>query len=161
MSLSIITPSFNQGEYIEQTIDSVLSQKYPNLEYIIIDGGSTDQSVEIIKKYKKHLAYWVSEPDQGQSDAINKGLRMATGEIINWINSDDYYEKDALQTVADAFQDDRVNVVCGTGKIVSADGKLVRDSGVQMYMSKIWKKPLVGQDLISPKPFSEDQSYKK
>jgi len=127
-NISIITPSFNQGEYIEQTIDSVLSQNISNLEYIIIDGGSTDQSIEIIKKYEKHLAYWISENDNGQSDAINKGLTKATGEIVNWINSDDYYEKDALWAVAAAFQDERVNVVCGRGKIVSSDGELIRYS---------------------------------
>lgn len=89
--LSIITPSYNQGEFLEATIKSVLAQGYPNLEYIIIDGGSTDKSVEIIKKYEKYLTYWVSEKDKGQTDAINKGLEKSTGEILGWINSDDVY----------------------------------------------------------------------
>ncbi|MFW5700742.1 MAG: glycosyltransferase family 2 protein [Cyclobacteriaceae bacterium] len=139
-TITIITPSFNQGHYLEQTIDSVLSQNYPNLEYIIIDGGSTDQSVEIIKKYEKHLAYWVSEPDKGQSEAINKGLRRASGEIVNWINSDDYYEPDALRTVAAAFEDEQVNVVCGRGKIITEDGIFIRHSrGTDVYEGNLAK----------------------
>ena len=103
--ISIITPSFNQGRYLEETIQSILNQQYPNLEYIIIDGGSTDNSVEIIKKYEKHLSYWVSEPDKGQSDAINKGFKRATGEIICWLNSDDILMEDALNKVVTCFRD--------------------------------------------------------
>ena len=115
--ISIITPSYNQGNYLEQTIDSVLSQNYQNLEYIIIDGGSTDNSVEIIKKHQKHLHYWVSEKDSGQSEAINKGLKIAGGEIINWLNSDDYYTANALKTVAEHFEDESVLVVSGRSDI--------------------------------------------
>src|SRR4051812_48252088 len=89
--ISIVTPTLNQGNFIEETILSVIGQNYPNLEYIILDGGSTDNTIEIIKKYEKHLAYWSSEPDKGQSDAINKGFKIATGDILGWINSDDYY----------------------------------------------------------------------
>jgi len=89
--ISIVTPSFNQGQFLEETIRSVLLQGYPNLEYIIIDGGSTDSSVEIIKKYESWLVYWVSEKDGGQSEAINKGFERTTGDILAWINSDDIY----------------------------------------------------------------------
>jgi len=97
--ISVITPSYNQAGFIEQTIRSVLLQGYPNLEYIIIDGGSSDGSREIIRKYGPWLAYWVSEPDKGQSHAINKGFERATGEVLCWLNSDDYYLPDALLTV--------------------------------------------------------------
>ena len=98
--ITIITPSFNQSNYIEETIRSILLQNYPNLEYIIIDGGSTDGTIDIIKKYEKWITYWVSEPDEGQSDAINKGLKQATGDIFNWINSDDLLLPNALNSIA-------------------------------------------------------------
>src|SRR5438552_11628422 len=87
--VSIITPSFNQGRFIEETIRSILLQGYPNLEYFVFDGGSTDNSVEIIKKYSPWIDFWVSEPDRGQSAAINRGLRMGSGSHATWINSDD------------------------------------------------------------------------
>ena len=101
--LTIVTPSFNQGEFLEETIKSVLDQEYENLEYIVIDGGSTDKSVSIIKKYSHRLAHWVSEPDEGQYHAINKGFARATGEIMAWLNSDDKYLPWTLSVVADIF----------------------------------------------------------
>ena len=112
--ITLITPSYNQGQYIEQTITSVLDQNYPNLEYIIIDGGSSDGTVDIIKKYEKHLAYWISEPDRGQAHAIKKGLAKATGEVFNWLNSDDYLEPGSLQAIGEYFtQYPQTEVFCG------------------------------------------------
>jgi glycosyltransferase involved in cell wall biosynthesis len=98
--VSIVTPSWNQGPFLEETIRSVLLQGHPNLEYIVIDGGSTDESLTIIRKYEHWLAYWVSERDNGQSHAINKGFARVSGEILGWVNSDDLYERDALLRVA-------------------------------------------------------------
>jgi len=122
--ISIVTPSYNQGKYLEKTILSVLEQGYPNLEYIIIDGGSSDESVEIIKKYADRLAWWVSEPDRGQSHAINKGFARATGEIFGWLNSDDWYQPGALQAVAEAFAaHPEAGAVVGAGEMVDEKGQ--------------------------------------
>lgn len=101
--ISIVTPSFNQSEYIEETIKSVIDQNYPNLEYIIIDGGSNDGSVNVIRNYEDKLAYWISEPDKGQYDAINKGFLRSTGDIMAWINSDDKYAPNSFSIVAEIF----------------------------------------------------------
>ncbi len=103
--ISIVTPSYNQEQYLEQTIVSVLEQDYPNIEYIVIDGSSTDNSVEIIKSYADQLTYWVSEPDSGQAEAINKGFKRATGDILAWINSDDFFEPGVFYRVAKHYQD--------------------------------------------------------
>lgn len=124
--ISVVTPSFNQGKYLEATILSVLDQNYPNLEYIVIDGGSNDNSVEIIQKYEKRLAYWVSETDSGQSNAINKGFSKASGEIYGWLNSDDRLELGALDTVAESFlQHPEIDVFVGHGQKVDVSGKTV------------------------------------
>ena len=101
--ISIVTPNYNYGHLLEETILSVLNQNYPNLEYIIIDGGSTDNSLEIIKKYESRLAYWTSEKDEGIYDALNKGFKLCTGEIMAYLNSDDIYLPWALETVASVF----------------------------------------------------------
>lgn len=122
--ISIITPSYNQGQFIEETILSIINQGYPNLEYIIIDGGSTDNTVDIIKKYEKHIAYWVSEPDKGQSDAINKGIAVATGDVFNWINSDDYLEKGTLLKIGNLFKDSNVRIVCTATTLIYSNGQL-------------------------------------
>lgn len=111
--ISIVTPSYNQGKYIEDTILSILDQNYPNLEYFIIDGGSNDETINIIKKYEDKINYWISEPDQGQSDAINKGLELCTGEIFNWINSDDKLAPGALFEIARTFKETNCDFIAG------------------------------------------------
>lgn len=112
--VSIVTPSYNQGQFIEETIRSVLLQGYPNLEYIVIDGGSSDGTVEIIRKYEPWLAYWISEPDRGQSHAINKGLRRATGEILSWLNSDDVLLPGTVRRAVERLRgDEQIDVVYG------------------------------------------------
>ncbi|MEQ9299458.1 MAG: glycosyltransferase family 2 protein [Cyclobacteriaceae bacterium] len=114
VAFSIVTPSYNQGNFLEETICSVLDQGYPNLEYVIIDGGSNDNSVQIIKKYERHLKHWVSEPDNGQSHAINKGIAHATGNIVNWINSDDVMFPGSLKLIAKRFEENPdVDIVTG------------------------------------------------
>lgn len=123
--ISVITPSLNQASFLEDCILSVLEQKYLNLNYIIIDGGSSDGSLAIIEKYAKYLSYWVSEPDRGQSDAINKGLKKATGELVAWLNADDYYLPNALQTVAEAYQENPgASFYFGDGCRVNINGEI-------------------------------------
>lgn len=120
--ISIITPSYNQGAFIEETILSVLNQNYPNLEYLVIDGGSTDETVDVLKKYASRLNYWVSERDRGQSHALNKGLQIATGDIVGYLNSDDCLLKEALYVVARTFNDLREK--SGRPAILSGDALL-------------------------------------
>jgi glycosyltransferase involved in cell wall biosynthesis len=131
--ISIITPSFNQAKFLEETIESVISQKYPALEYIIIDGGSTDGSIDIIKKYEQHLHFWISEKDYGQTDAINKGLAKSSGQIVNWLNSDDYYEKNALLTVAEAFADAKITCVTGRSRKFDSEDTLLYSKGTTIF----------------------------
>jgi len=153
IKISIVTASYNQGQFIEETIQSVLSQSYPNLEYIIVDGCSNDNSVEIIKKYANHLSYWVSENDSGQANAINKGLKLCTGEIFNWLNSDDYLEPGALQKIATAFDDEQVNIVAGKvrnfsstdeeiipNQKLSAQGLMCWEPGVKFVQPGVWMR---------------------
>ncbi|CAN5194542.1 N/A [soil metagenome] len=127
--ISIITPSYNQGKYLEETILSILNQNYPNLEYIIIDGGSTDESVEIIKKYEERIHYWVSEPDEGQTHAINKGFKKATGDLVAWMNSDDIYFENAFKHVAQAFNQAHGNfdVYFGDKANIDEEGAVIRE----------------------------------
>lgn len=121
--ISIITPSFNQGKFIEKTILSVIEQPYENIEYIIIDGGSTDNTLDIIKKYEDRIDYWVSEPDNGQSSALNKGFSKATGDVLAWINSDDYYELDIFDKVMKKFTDPDVYILNGNCMMHYADSE--------------------------------------
>ena len=127
--ISIVTPSYNQAKYLPETIESILRQDYPNLEYIIVDGGSSDESVDIIKRYESHLAYWVSERDNGQSEAINKGLKRATGDLFNWINADDILFPGALWRVAEAFvQNPDADLIVGDHARGGRKGRITRVS---------------------------------
>ena len=124
--VSIITPSFNQSRYLEATIQSVLSQDHPRIETIIVDGGSTDGSVDVIKKYSDRLAWWVSEKDRGQTDAINKGFARATGDILAWINSDDTYEPGAVTAAVNYLQaHPEVGMVYADCNYINEDGRVI------------------------------------
>jgi len=143
--ISIVTPSYNQGKYLEETIRSVLLQGYPNLEYIIIDGGSSDESLEIIKKYEPWISYWVSEKDSGQSEAINKGITHATGEWIAWLNSDDLYFPHTFQTLAEiAAANDGVSWIVGTTIFIDNQHSEINRFNPEIYTasgrSKNYKK---------------------
>jgi glycosyltransferase involved in cell wall biosynthesis len=152
--ISIVTPSYNQGAFLEKTILSILNQNYPNLEYIVIDGGSTDGSVEVIRKYQKYFTYWVSEPDEGQADAIQKGFKKSTGEILAWLNSDDMYLPGTLSAVAGIFRSDStIDLVYGNGYYVNVEDRILGDarftpfhfptllySGTMMQAASFWRR---------------------
>lgn len=124
--ISVVTPSYNQGHFLEETIRSVLLQNYPNLEYIIMDGGSSDDSVLVIKKYEAFLKFWSSEPDGGQVHALNKGFESATGTVFAWLNSDDIYLPDALTKVAEFFvANGDKSVVIGERLNIEQDGSII------------------------------------
>jgi glycosyltransferase involved in cell wall biosynthesis len=147
--ISIVTPSYNQSQFLEETIRSILLQGYPNLEYIIIDGGSSDNSIEIIKKYQKYLSYWVSEPDEGPADAINKGWRKTTGEIIAYLNSDDAYLPGTLAAVAEAFQNKQdILAICGNELRVDSEGFVTLQKS-EMSNEKIDHSSLLNLNFIS------------
>jgi glycosyltransferase involved in cell wall biosynthesis len=124
--VSIVTPSFNQARYLESTIRSVLEQDYPSLEYLIVDGGSSDGSVDIIRRYSDRLAWWVSEKDRGQTDAINKGFAQAKGDILAWLNSDDTYEPHAVTEAVEFLQGrPKVGLVYGDTNFIDGDGHII------------------------------------
>lgn len=155
-SISLATPSLNQGQYLEETIRSVLLQGYPDLEYIIIDGGSTDSSLKIIDKYKKWITYWESEPDNGQSHAINKGLSIGSGDIFAYINSDDYYEPGAFEVIAPFFTDRKdISLVCGECVIFSEKNKQV----FKPYWSENLIQLSYGSSLPQPATFWTKRIY--
>lgn len=124
--ISIVTPSYNQGKFIEETIRSIKLQNYPNIEFIIIDGGSNDNTVDIIKEYEDFISYWISEKDNGQSDAIVKGISKSNGEIINWINSDDILAPNALYHIAITFiENSNIDFVCGINGVINNKSEII------------------------------------
>lgn len=127
LKISIVTPSYNQGEYLENTLNSVLDQDYPNLEYVVIDGGSQDESPAIIEKYQQRLHYSVSEADNGHGDALNKGFRQTSGEIMGWLNSDDMYTPWSLKVVSEIFtRFPHVDWIVGCNSWWNANGEMLR-----------------------------------
>ncbi len=124
--ISVVMPSFQQAAYLRAAIESVLDQKYPEVELIVMDGGSTDGSAEIIREYEGRLGYWASAPDGGQSDALNRGLGQATGQILGWLNSDDLLEPGALRHVAETLDSSRVQWLIGVTRLVDEQGAAIR-----------------------------------
>lgn len=137
--ITVVTPSYNQARFLEATLRSIHDQRYPNLEHIVIDGGSTDESVEIIRKFEDRLAYWVSEPDQGQTDALIKGFSRATGDILAWLNSDDLYEPQTLWEVAEFFTaHPEVQFVYGDALWIDVEGRVLKPKKEIPFNRFIW-----------------------
>ena len=154
--VSIITVVYNGIAHLEETIESVLGQSYENIEYIIIDGGSTDGTVELIEKYDEQITYWGSEPDGGIYDAMNKGIAKATGEIVGLINADDWYAKDAVANAVEAFRTSSADVVHGAMEIVSEDGSsFVKDA--EMKLDRLAKGMLINHPTL----FAKRDLYEK
>ena len=138
MKVSIITVVFNGIRTIEQTIKSVLNQSYKNIEYIIIDGGSTDGTLDIIRKYENYLSYIISEPDHGIYDAMNKGIQKSTGDIVGIINSDDWYEVNTVSQVVERFESFAVDLVYGDINFIGKNGEIIRSENYSL--EEIWYK---------------------
>ncbi|MBI9062172.1 MAG: glycosyltransferase [Marinilabiliaceae bacterium] len=151
MKISIITPSYNQGHFIEETIQSVINQGYQDMEYIIIDGDSTDNTVNIIEKYTDKITYWVSEPDHGQTNAINKGFKRATGDIVTWLNSDDVLVPGALHKVADQFENNK-ELVCLFGQQIDFN---------ELGETLIIKKVKHQREWLYTTPYSQPSTFYK
>jgi glycosyltransferase involved in cell wall biosynthesis len=148
--VSIITPSYNQGRFLEETIYSVLGQDYPNLEYLVIDGGSSDESIDIIHRYAKRLSYWVSEPDRGQAHAINKGLARAKGSLLGWLNADDLLLPDAVSRVVCIFNEyPEVDVVYGRLERINEDGYLLPTPKLPKDKVEFNKKLVLGECVVN------------
>ena len=132
--MSIVTPSYNSASYMEEAILSVVDQTYPRIEYIVIDGGSSDGTVDIIKRHGTRITRWVSEPDEGQADAIRKGFEMAGGELLAWLNSDDVYPPDAVQTAVEALIDSDADVVYGNRALIDGSGRRVAERKLSPFL---------------------------
>jgi glycosyltransferase involved in cell wall biosynthesis len=148
LRISIVTPSFNQASFLQATIESVFAQSHPNVEYIIMDGGSTDNSLEIIKKHAGRLAYWQSEKDSGQANAINQGWKRATGDVLSYLNSDDLLLPNALSTIAEAFEKNPdIHVIYGDAILIDSSGQKIADLFSHPFEPQqvltTWEDPIV------------------
>lgn len=161
MRISIITPSYNQAAYLEKTILSIISQGYNDLEYILIDGGSNDGSVEIIEKYKEHFAFWVSEKDEGQSHAINKGFEKATGDIITWINSDDQLTPNSLHRIAAEFEKDKSKEIFVVHGKTILFGNNMQEKEFGASKTDFLERSLAGLPFPQPSSFFRKELIKK
>ncbi len=137
MKISIVTPSYNQGQFVRETIESVLAQDVPDLEYMVLDGGSTDNSADIIREYEPRLTYWHSKSDRGQADAIHKGFEMSTGDILGWVNSDDMLKPGALSFVMDIFKHNpEIHFMYGGCEIIDEQGRHIKNLLEPCYNEK-------------------------
>ena len=157
--VSVVTPSFNQARYLETTIQSVLSQDYARIEYIVMDGASQDGSIEIIKKYENRLAYWASEKDSGQAEAINKGLVRANGEILAWLNSDDYYLPNTISSAVKIFEENS-DVIMIYGDMLAVD-ELGKTINVLKYKQLSLEDLLCFQIIGQPVVFFRREAFEK
>jgi len=157
--ISIITVNYNKGNYIEETMLSVINQNYPNLEYIVIDGASTDNSIEIIKKYEQHLAYFVSEPDSGMTEALIKGFNKATGDILAWINSDDTYLPHTFKYVAEYYNKKNFDFLWGDCLLIDASGNKIKYA--KSYFTNHISLALDLVPLFQPSCFWSKKIYEK
>jgi glycosyltransferase involved in cell wall biosynthesis len=162
--ISIVTPSYNYGQFIEETIRSVLLQGYPNLEYIVMDGGSTDNTLDIFQKYEHAIDFWTSAPDKGQADAINKGFARANGDILAWLNSDDVYEMGVLGQVSELFQEQPdIDVISGRCRLWHGNGKdrLVEPSPLRTLEDflKIKTNWTTGRMIVQPEAFFRSTAF--
>jgi len=160
-SISVVTPSYNQAAFIEETIRSVLLQGYPNLEYLVIDGGSADGTVSLLEKYDPWIDNWVSESDRGQSHAINKGLEEASGDVLAWLNSDDYLAPGALKTIANAFH--RANrdtgAIVGIGHKVNRKGEIVYTPDTSKLSREVFFDWLADGNFMQPACFFRREAW--
>lgn len=157
--ISIITINYNQKAFLRETIESVVNQQYENLEYIIIDGGSTDGSVEVIKEYEEYISFWVSEPDEGIYAALNKGLKNVTGEWFNFMNSGDFFsEKDSLMEFVKHF-DDQFSLVYSDCLLLAPNGEIKRDSQQGLFKYSIFLNALNHQSIFFNTQKAKDLEY--
>jgi glycosyltransferase involved in cell wall biosynthesis len=136
MKISVVIPSFNQGHFIEATLQSIIDQNAGDVEIIVMDGGSTDNTIEILEKYQDHIAFWTSAPDDGQADAINKGFAIAKGDILCWLNSDDIYLPDALRKVRQHFLTTQADVVYGNKILIDEQGRKIGERSLSSFLPR-------------------------